>query len=449
MKRVTDPALLAQLDQSTGLSAPFDQSAEQPNPLFNFLAGAGGAIQDNLAALPFSPIPKAPPAQGIAGGIGNVAGNIASFLGGGELLEGARAAAEALPTLGQLAKALSGEGVSGLARRIIGTSLGGALENSKDRLQGATKGALLGSLGESVPLGLQALGKTAEFISPQSFTNDLVQSIKKNYQLSKQQAKQYYDAIFNPIGQEKIVQNEYAQLNPEYFHTYDAKLKELHRKFINHPTLEAAHQLQSQIGSKMAQLQTKAQDIATSNAMTDLSKARSTLQEDITQFLQQHFPTLAKQHQIASQFFKQSVIPYRSQPFVSDISTGEIKNAKPKKLAQSLEQLLQSDRHSIPLEHPLQIASQQLTDKINRGDMTSKLASLMAGMSLGELAHPGLSGIFGGLIGGGAAHHFVVPKLMDLAVNPYAIQKIQKLSSPYQWLAKSVVANELPQGNTP
>ena len=179
--------------------------------------------------------------------------------------------------------------------------------------------------------------------------------------------------------------------------------------------------------------------------MTDLSKVRSTLQNDITEFLQRHFPDLAQQHQIASQFFKQSVVPYRSQPFISDISTGEIKSAKPKKLAQALAQLLQSERHLIPLEHPLQTAFQQLTDKINRGDMTNKLASLIVGTGLGELAHPGLGGAFGGLIGGGAAHHFVVPKLMDLAVNPYAIQQMQRLKSPYQWLAQSVIANELPE----
>lgn len=208
MKRVTDPVLIAQLDTPDDKSQTVNNLSY--NPLFNFLTGAGGAIQDGLAALPFSPIPKAPVPQGMAGEIGNIVGNIGQFLAGGEVLDTARAAAEALPIIGHLAKALSGEGISGIARRKKGASLGGALENSGDRLQGATKGALLGSLGESIPLGLQGLKKIAEFINPQSFTNDLTQSIKKNYQFSKQQAKQYYDAIFNPVGKEKIVRNEYA-----------------------------------------------------------------------------------------------------------------------------------------------------------------------------------------------------------------------------------------------
>ena len=79
--------------------------------------------------------------------------------------------------------------------------------------------------------------------------------------------------------------------------------------------------------------------------------------------------------------------------------------------------------------------------------MTSQLASLLAGAGIGELANPGGLGALGGLVGGGAAHHYVLPKLLDLAANPYATQQLKKLNPTYRLLIKSLVANQLTSNN--
>lgn len=440
MKPVNDPEILKQLE-----GEPLKSSAvmnNHHNLLFNFLAGAGSALQNSLANLPYSPIPQAPSSQGLSGKMGDVAGSLLGFIGGGEVLNTARAASEGLPLIGQFAKSLSGEGLSGIARRLIGTSIAGALENPDDRMQGAAKGALWSGVGESIPLALKGIHQAAEFIHPQAFTNKLVASIKNAYESSKLEAKKQYGSVLGVIGSEKINSKTYSQLHPDILTAFDTKLKDLHQDFINNPSLEKAHQLQSQLGSKLGQLsQSKHIDIHTHNAIAHLKQAHTTLQSDINSFLQQTYPDLFKHYQKATQFYKNTVIPYHSENFISKIAQGDIKTSTPKKLNTILTTL--SEKESLPADHTLQTAHKQLDSKINRGKMTSQLASLLAGAGLGELTHPGGFGALGGLVGGGAAHHYVLPKLLDLAANPYTSQQLKKLNPSYQLLMKTVIANQL------
>jgi hypothetical protein len=450
MKVVTDPEILKQLNESDIPTLENKKSSTLSqltgNPIFRFLAGAGGGIQNSLANLPYSPISSAPEAQGLSGQLGAVAGNLVSFLGGGEVLNTARAASESLPLMGRLAKTLSGDGSAGIARRLSGTALGGALENPNDRMQGAENGALLAGAGESIPLALKGIHQAAEFIHPQHFTNKLVASIKGAYENSKTEAKKQYGSVLGTIGSEKINGQNYPQLHQDILTAYDAKLKDLHQDFMNNPSLEKAHQLQSQLGSKIGQLSHSKQiDIHTHNAITHLKQGRTALQTDINNFLKQTYPDLFNQYQKATQFYRNTVIPYHSENFISKIVQGDIKTSTPKKLANVLTAL--SEKESLSSDHYLQTAHQQLDNKINRGKMTSQLASLLTGAGLGELAHPGGFGALGGLVGGGAAHHYVLPKLLDLAANPYATQQVKNLKIPYQLLIKSLVANQLTSNN--
>lgn len=439
MKVVTDPEILKQLE-----SEPLNQNAvmNHHHPLFNFLAGAGGALQNNLANLPYSPIPSAPEAQGLSGQLGDVAGNLLGFLGGGEVLNTARAASESLPLIGRLAHALSGEGSRGIARRLSGTALGGALENPNDRMQGAENGALLAGAGESIPLTLKGIHHAAEFINPQHFTNKLVASIKGAYENSKTEAKKQYGSVLGTIGSEKINGQNYPQLHQDILTAYDAKLKDLHQDFINNPTFEKAHQLQSQLGSKSSQLSiSKHKDIHTYNAIAELKQARLALQSDISNFLQQKNNAVLNQYQDASKFYKNTVIPYHAEPFISKIAAGYIKTSTPKKLSHALTTL--SEKEALPSQHYLQQALEHLNSKINRGKMTSQLASMVTGAGLGEMSYPGGLGALGGLVGGGAAHQYVLPKLLDLAANPYVTEQLKKLNAPYHLLTQGLIAHQL------
>lgn len=455
MKVVTDPEILKQLNKSDIPTSENKKSSTlsqlTSHPVFRFLAGAGSGIQNSLANLPYSPVPAAPKAQGLSGQLGDVAGNLVSFLGGGEVLNTAREMSESLPLIGRLAKSLSGEGLPGIARRLVGTSMAGALENPHDRMQGAENGALLAGAGESIPLALKGIHQAAEFIHPQQFTNKLATSIKAAYENSKAEAKQYYASVLVHLGQEKINShqslNHYAEWHKkDSLAAYDSKLKDLHEDFINNPTLEKAHQLQSQLGSKSSQLSnTKHLDIHTHNAIADLKQARSALQGDISNFLQKKNSNVLSQYQEASKFYKNTVIPYHAEPFISKIVMGDVKTSTPKKLSHALTAL--SEKEGLPAHHYLQQALEHLNRKINRGKMSSQLASLVTGVGLGEMSYPGGLGALGGLVGGGAAHYYVLPKLVDLAANPYATQQVKNLKIPYQLLMKSLIANQLNTNN--
>lgn len=452
MKVVTDPILLQQLnhdEKSANTENKTSVSQITSHPLFRFLAGAGGGIQNSLANLPYSPVPAAPEAQGLSGQLGDVAGNLLSFLGGGEILNTARAASEGLPFIGRLAHALSGEGSAGIARRLSGTALGGALEDPNDRLQGAENGALLAGAGESIPLALKGIHHAAEFINPQHFTNKLAASIKGTYENSKAEAKKYYASVLDHLGQEKINSkqslNHYTEWNKKNSLTaYDSKLKDLHQDFINNPTFEKAHQLQSQLGAKSSQLSiSKHKDIHTYNAIAELKQARLALQSDISNFLQQKNNDVLNQYQHASNFYKNTVIPYHAEPFISKIAAGDVKTSTPKKLSHALTTL--TEKEALPAHHYLHQALEGLNSKINRGKMSSQLASLVTGAGLGEMSYPGGLGALGGLMGGSAAHHYVLPKLLDLAVNPYVTQQLQKLNAPYHLLTQGLIAHQLTQ----
>ena len=457
---VTDPSLIKELNNllaeknTTAVAATTNlpQASQTPekntmtnNPLFHFLTGAGGAIQDSLAALPYSPIPKAPPSQGIAGGIGNVAGNIASFLGGGELLESARALSEGLPLIGHLAKSLGGEGLAGIARRITGSSVGGALENPDDRTRGAVKGALLGSVAESIPaLGTQLL-KVPEKINPRQYTADLADTIRSAYNQTKEQSEANYNAVMNKVGTYPVDHPNllYPELNKKFMRAYGAGENLLHEDYITKPTVEKAHFLQSQIGHKIRKLQANPdKDPATINAIDDLNTVRRSLLSDLSSALNRVDPSAAKEYYTAGEFHRKNLVPFEQNKIVRDISEGDTKDIQPRTLLKALTKLTQSEKKGVPNEHFLNTAQTDLKKRINQGKLLKDIVTGGTGAAIGMTIHPGLWPAALGLAGGGFFGHYGLPRLLRIAENPEA--KLGRLNQPYRLLANSLMANLLP-----
>lgn len=109
----------------------------------NLLLGAGDSVSNLMRGtanlIPGVNIPKAKTGSGTAYNIGKFAGDLGGFIGGGELLDAARAGAESAPYIGKLAKALGGDGLSGVSRRALGSGLYGATQNPDDKLAGAAE----------------------------------------------------------------------------------------------------------------------------------------------------------------------------------------------------------------------------------------------------------------------------------------------------------------------
>ncbi len=417
MKRITDPALIKELDalSETNTSQAIPQTLQNPiqgsansnithNPVFNFLTGAGGGIQNVLADLPYSPIPKAPPSQGVAGGIGNIAGNIASFLGGGELLEGTRALSEGLPLIGHLAKALSGAGIPGIARRIMGTSLGGALENPDNRTSGAVKGALLGSVAESIPALGTGLLKVPEKINPKQYTSNLADSIRSAYNQTKDQSEANYNSVMNKVGTYPVDHPNllYPVLNKKFMRAYGAGESLLHEDYITKPTIEKAHFLQSQIGHKIRKLQANPdKDPATINAIDDLNTVRRSMLSDLSSALQRVDPSIAKEYHTAGEFHRKNVVPFEQNNVVRDVSEGDTKEIQPRALLKALTKLTQSEKKGVPNEHFLNTAQGDLKQRINQGKLLKDIVTGGTGAAIGMAIHPGLWPAALGLAGGG------------------------------------------------
>ena len=147
----------------------------------NMILGAGDAISGFPAQvanfmMPQSlqaPIPKH--SEGLAYDVGSFGGDLASFLGGGELLDMARAGAEGLPVVGDLAHALGGTGfsASAIGRRALGSGLYGAIQNPDDNHAALTNAGISVALDALLGTGGKALSNLGQYRPTRYFRGNL------------------------------------------------------------------------------------------------------------------------------------------------------------------------------------------------------------------------------------------------------------------------------------
>ncbi len=130
------------------------------SPAINFTLGMGDKLSNLMrsgANLVGANIPYIKTGQGTAYDIGNIAGDIAGFLGGGEIAGAARLGAESIPYIGKAAQMLGGQNfLPKLSRRALGSAGYGALEDPENRLSSA---ATLGGISAALDASLGGLGK--------------------------------------------------------------------------------------------------------------------------------------------------------------------------------------------------------------------------------------------------------------------------------------------------
>jgi len=325
------------------------------SPAVNSILGAGDAIRNQLAnvgnLIPGVNIPMAKTGQGTAYNVGNVAGNVAGYIGGGELLA---------PTkLGQLAA----KGLGQAGRRIAGGSAYGAVEDPEDRLRGAAFGAGAGAIGEAIPKvggaiarGFQPEKQAQELIKyinggqslPENATM-LSQLIKQAGESAKKRGSDVYSASYKQPGVSDLrildelehpgSRNTYRYINgkKQYAPKFDldipnpsAKLKEYIQKFDKNPTVSNAHELQSLLGSEAAGI--KSIDMVSGATKNAYKNARQKINERLNQRLETFNPEVAKQYRQAGQFHKQYVSPYSENKRILDIMSGKTENPNIKTL---------------------------------------------------------------------------------------------------------------------
>lgn len=355
-----------------GLIPLLNSIAESPGT--QAVLGAGDSIKNMLInsanILPGVNIPLTKSGQGTPYNVGNILGEIGGFLGGGEILDTARVAAKSLPYIGKAASALEGGQIGDAARRILGSTMFGTLENPQDKTRGALTGAALGVGGEAAPIFIGMLTKP----------RNVAQGIKDFIQSKADEAESLYKQVSDSAGNKNIYTNNltdraYSDIDKDVFN-FNKDIKNFHNEFTNNPTLENAHNLQSQLGYQAGKYLNKpGLSIADNQKLQDLMDARSAIRSDISSYLQKTNPDLADAYQKATDIFRENVAPFKS--FNSQTPT-EISKALGK----------------IDKKGKLTSEMQQKLNDLNSSLMGQKLASL---------------GLVGGLGGLGISQNYVSP----------------------------------------
>jgi hypothetical protein len=406
--------------------------------LTNLLAGAGDALTSTYTAGLYNPQGGSGPAYNIGKGLGNIGG----FLAGGELLDAARLGSEALPYIGQAAKAIGGsEFLPTAVRHVLGGSIYGTATNPEDRLRGMRQGGLESALFETAPVTVRLLGKGAEFLNPQKFTNSLVENIKNDYGVSKELASNQYEPVRKQFGESKIIPSLYNSLGDEVTKYYGPAVKKVENVFLKEPIFENAHKLQQQLGIDASKIKNRS-DPSSIYTIDALKQARDSLRNDMFSFLNSNNPEAAQKYQIGTDIFRDFVAPYKSSKLIKDIAEGNKENVTPKQLLTVLGKMKETG--AIQKGHNLYGIHEQLANKVNKGNIGSNLASILGGAGVGEFMAPGL----GGGVMGAMAGKFAGPTAINLASNPTVQNAIGKTEPYYSLLSKALLANIIPGNNT-
>lgn len=353
-------------------AGPTLQAIAQSAPLQGIF-GAGDVMRRNIGALlPSSIRPQFIPtgdpsrlAYKVGGGIGDIASYVlASELGGA-----------ALPLLGPTMEALGGGG----AGRILGTGAYGAATTPDSRITGALTGVAGGIIGEALP----AIAGLAKYASPQRLTDSIMNyirggrsveenaqslaaDIKKSFETKQGEASDLYSPLFDSVGDSSIYGNivkptsklgiqidpaisslirrpsirevdgnivnlpaNYKNLDPEIINKYLPDTRELHNEFIDNPTVQNAHNLQSQLGFDLRELQKKPiKDTADNINFQNWRKARNNLQQDVHSFLNVKDNTgdLSKMYGDATNYYRENIAHYLTNKDIAKIAKGKITN---------------------------------------------------------------------------------------------------------------------------
>ena len=327
------------------------------SPGANFLRGAGAGFGNtyiNAAnMLPGVNIPNIPRPQGAASSLGNFAGNVGSFLAGGEALDVARAGAEALPVIGGTAKALGGAAMVPTAiRQGLGWGAYGAANDPNNRGLGALTGVVSGVAGAVTPFGTQALSKYIESGSPEVKMQNVIQRlgngaqgiedngktlanyINNAYGAAQKNNGALYNNVLQQVGDKSIYKlgqaPDYANLPPKVTDSYNSDIDDLHNAFLKNPTFSNAKELSSQLYGEKAYFDRQESlgtlDTAGRNQRASIMKARSALDNDMNSFLSGYSPQVKSEYLGAKNDFIQNVLPFRADSNIRDMATGEETN---------------------------------------------------------------------------------------------------------------------------
>jgi hypothetical protein len=218
----------------------------------------------------------------------------------------------------------------------IGGSLGAASELAPAAI-GATKNLASGAMGAIQPqkYAQQLLSTLGGGNTLEGNAQSLAGDIQNAFANRVNQGNAQYAPVFDKYGNSPIYNElnnnsgNYQTFNPSDLN-YDRNLNKLHDQFTSDPTLQNAHNLQSQLGSSIRKLQ--ASDVKGNLSVGDRSTmqgyqdAQGALKGDINNFLTTQDPMAANQYNAATANWAQNVTPYLENSKIAQIAKGDVTN---------------------------------------------------------------------------------------------------------------------------
>jgi hypothetical protein len=303
------------------------------------LSGQTGSTSDYAKTLmmgnaPGLKIPEVKSGEGLSYDVGNLAGNIGAFIGGGE-------GAESVNLLSKL---------SPLAKRLIGSSAFGAAQDQENPLKGAAEGAAFQGAAEALPIVAKPISKLADLINVDKYAKQLedyltggvgfeegrkslAQNINKSYSSIKDEMSSKYENFMKKWGNYPLnfKGNKYSQLPKEIYDTSLEDIDSMHQGYLEKPTISKAHKLQSEIGKEKAFYEKKFDN----NTITpderriynDLVKRDDALNNDIEEFFnKRNIPDKYLPYQEATDFARENYYPFYQDKRLAQIALGKTKN---------------------------------------------------------------------------------------------------------------------------
>ena len=303
----------------------------------------------------------------------------------------------------------------------------------------------LGMEGLTVPF--RAASSFSELTNPIQYSADKTQQIQDQYSNFKNTEKNLYQPVMSQYGSQDMgVPANYISNFDEYQPYIKGNLKRLNDQFMDAPTFDNAHKLQSQMFSRIQKLSANPMpDADTLDQIDNLSNARSDLKNDFIDNLRAADPNAANQYQAASNFHLNNVAPYLSNPLLAQAAKGDIGALSPNELEKALSNV--SGSSDVLQGHPLSQMLQDVQTRMAKGQALGKILSAtpaamggIAGYFAGdEMGHPWVGAGTG--LGEGLMAMKAPMAAERLAQNPWVAQNINRLKDVYFGTGKGILAN--------
>lgn len=252
----------------------------------------------------------------------------------------------------------------------------------------------------AIPSAMNAIGKGASYFRPQAQSENILQNLGQGAQTQEDNAQAFagdvrdayagrmaeYQSQINPVLQKYGSQSIYPMQNPYGVNLDNPAQLTVPKDLLSgegakaiaafnaNPTLQNAHDLQSMIGTEIGSTMRQPPSMEKGAALSNLNEWRGNIKNGASSFLNDVDPAAADQYSNASDYFRDNVVPYRSDTKLRAIAEGKDTNPENLHTIFSSPNMEENPDASM-MNAPIQKVMQDLPDSANGRILFSKLGN--------------------------------------------------------------------------